>query len=60
LQINPRQDLHALVSSQEQTLHSYGWVNRDAGVAHIPIDEAMRLTVERGLPVRAPENRGTK
>ena len=27
-------------------------MNKDAGVVHIPIEEAMRLTVERGLPSR--------
>jgi hypothetical protein len=33
-------------------LNGYGWVDRDAGVVHIPIDEAMRLMVERGVPAR--------
>ena len=28
------------------------WVDRNAGNVRIPIDEAMRLTVERGLPTR--------
>ncbi|HVO19174.1 MAG TPA: hypothetical protein VMU15_07960 [Anaeromyxobacter sp.] len=27
----------------QERLASYGWVDRKAGVAHIPIDEAMRL-----------------
>ena len=39
---------------QEQQLNSYGWVDEQAGIAHIPIERAMQLTVERGLPV-APE-----
>ena len=30
----------------------YGWIDQGAGVARIPIDEAMRLVAERGLPVR--------
>ncbi len=39
--------------TEEQTqLHGYGWMNEKAGVAHIPIDEAKKLTLERGLPVR--------
>jgi len=37
---------------QEDQLNSYGWVNQQAGVAHIPIERAMELIVERGLPVR--------
>ena len=28
-------------------LDSYGWVDKDAGIVRIPIDDAMRLTVER-------------
>jgi len=28
---------------QMERLRSYGWVDREAGVAHIPIDEAMRM-----------------
>ncbi len=35
-------------------LEGYHWVNRAAGTVQIPIDEAMRLTLERGLPSRAP------
>jgi len=37
---------------QENQLNSYGWVDEQAGTAHIPIDHAMDLIVERGLPVR--------
>jgi hypothetical protein len=36
---------------QEDELNSYGWVDQSAGVAHIPIDRAMDLIVEHGLPV---------
>ncbi|HEX4667771.1 MAG TPA: hypothetical protein VH207_14335 [Chthoniobacterales bacterium] len=34
----------------ETRLQTYGWVDRQAGVAHIPIAEAMKLLLERGLP----------
>ncbi len=34
---------------EEQQLHSYGWVDQQAGVVHIPIDQAMQLIAERGL-----------
>ncbi|MGA9528685.1 MAG: hypothetical protein WBS24_11260 [Terriglobales bacterium] len=36
---------------QEDQLNSYGWVDQQTGVAHIPIERAMDLIVERGLPV---------
>lgn len=41
--------------ADEKRLHGYGWVNQSAGVAHIPIGEAKKLTAERGLPVREGE-----
>ena len=52
LQNDPQQELRDLRAKQEQLLTGYGWVNKEAGVARIPIDEAMRMVVERGLPVR--------
>ena len=35
-----------------ERLSSYGWVDRDAGVARIPIQRAVELVLERGLPAR--------
>jgi len=52
LQTDPRGDLRAMREQEDRTLHSYEWVDRSAGVVRIPIDQAMRLTVERGLPAR--------
>jgi hypothetical protein len=52
LQTNPREDLRALRAHEDGILNSYGWVDRTAGVVRIPIDEAIKLTVQRGLPVR--------
>ena|SRR5258706_11412992 len=52
LQINPREDLADLHAKEDALLTSYGWVDKNAGVVRIPIDEAMRLTLERGLAAR--------
>jgi hypothetical protein len=57
LQTNPREDLADLRKAEDQVLESYGWVDKDAGVVRIPIEEAMRLTLERGLPSREQESR---
>ncbi len=46
------QDQQQLQAQWEQRLHSYGWVDQGAGVAYIPIDRAIDLVVERGLPTR--------
>jgi hypothetical protein len=52
LQEHPQQDMRELREKQQALLNGYSWVNRDAGVARIPIEEAMRIVVERGLPAR--------
>ena len=52
LETNERTEINDFRLSEEQTLSSYGWVDRSAGVVHIPITEAMKLVAERGLPTR--------
>ena len=52
LQTTPREDLKALRSAEDELLNGYSWVDRNAGVVRIPIDQAMRLTLQRGLPSR--------
>ena len=52
LQTNPRQDLLDLRAAEDAVLHHYSWVDKNAGIVRIPIDEAMKLTVKRGLPSR--------
>jgi hypothetical protein len=52
LQVNPRDDLRQLRAREDELLGSYGWMDRDRGVVRIPISEAMKLTVQRGLPTR--------
>ena len=53
LQEHPREDLSELRAREDEILSSYGWVDKNAGVVRIPIDAAMKLTLERGLPARA-------
>ncbi|MEP7071670.1 MAG: hypothetical protein ABI839_04735 [Verrucomicrobiota bacterium] len=50
LQAHPAADLAFSKRAREKELHSYGWVDRKAGVARIPIERAMELLLERGLP----------
>jgi hypothetical protein len=42
-------------SEELKRLHGYGWVDQKTGVAHLPIDEAKKLLVQRGVPVREGE-----
>jgi hypothetical protein len=53
LQTAPVDDLLVLRKAEDQALTSYGWIDREAGVARIPIERAMELVLKRGLPGRA-------
>jgi hypothetical protein len=53
LQVAPREDLRELQTDQQALLDGYRWVDKAAGIVRIPIGEAMKLTVQRGLPTRA-------
>ncbi len=50
LQTNPAREMDRFRAAEKETLASYGWVDRQAGIARIPIERAMELIVERGLP----------
>ncbi len=43
-----------LVTKDGQTLNTYGWTNKGAGLVRIPIDRAMDIVVQHGLPYTAP------
>jgi hypothetical protein len=47
----PRQRLRA---EEEAVLGSYGWVDKPGGVVRIPIERAMEVLVQRGLPPSKP------
>lgn len=51
-QENPQQELTDLRAKQRALLEGYGWVNKERGIARIPIEEAMKMVVGRGLPAR--------
>jgi hypothetical protein len=51
LETDERGQFRNFLINQENQLNSYGWVDEQAGVAHIPIERAMELIVERKLPV---------
>jgi hypothetical protein len=50
LERNERVEIKDFRLKEEQTLSSYGWVDEKAGVVHIPIERAMQLLAQRGLP----------
>jgi hypothetical protein len=50
LEIGPGATLAELRAAEDVDLNSYGWVDRNAGIVRTPIDRAMQLLLERGLP----------
>jgi hypothetical protein len=52
----PSEDIREFRAKVDAQLNSYGWVDRQAGIVHIPIEEAKRLIVERGLTAPATQN----
>ena len=60
LQVTAPKDLKHYLAAQNEILNGYGWVDRQAGVVRIPIQRAMDLLLQKGLPVRGttPEKQG--
>ena len=46
LQPEPAQDIQAFTADKRRLLSSYGWVDRERGIARIPIDRAMALLAQ--------------
>lgn len=53
LEEDERGQLSGIRLEQDDTLYSYGWVDQKTGVVRIPIERAMDLLAQRGLPVRS-------
>jgi hypothetical protein len=49
-------DLGKFRAGEEQVLTSYGWVDQSKGVVRIPIDRAIEVVAQKGLPSRTPAN----
>jgi hypothetical protein len=55
LETDERTQLNSIRLAEEQKLNSYDWVDQKTGIVRIPIERAMDLVVQRGLPVRPQE-----
>jgi hypothetical protein len=55
LQTQPFKDIFTLRQGETTKLTAYGWVDKGAGVTRIPIEDAMRLVLERGVLKTGPE-----
>ena len=52
LQNQPFKDIYKLRTTEAEKLNTYGWVDREGGIARIPIDRAMEVMLQRGFPAR--------
>jgi hypothetical protein len=59
LQTQPFKDIYMLRQTEQERLTGYGWVDKGTGAARIPIEDAMRLLVERGMLQARPEQAPT-
>ena len=50
LEVKPGANLAELRAAEDVDLRTYGWIDRNAGTVRIPIDRAMELIAQRGLP----------
>lgn len=55
LQVVPAFDWDKYKASEDKVLTTYGWVNKETGAVRIPIDRAMDLLAQRGLPSRTTQ-----
>jgi len=56
LQSDPPADIHKYLVAKERELMTYGWIDQRAGIVRVPIDRAVDLLLNRGLPVRPPDS----
>lgn len=49
---HPLKEMKRQREEEDRKLNGYGWVDEKAGVVRIPIDEAKKRLLEKGIPVR--------
>jgi hypothetical protein len=52
LQPEPVKELNQMHENEEMLMKSYGWVDQSKGIVHIPIEQAIDIVAQKGLPVK--------
>lgn len=52
LQVDAPADLQQYLQNQNKILGNYGWVDPQAGIVRIPIDQAMSLLLQKGFALQ--------
>jgi hypothetical protein len=50
LQTSPANDLARMREAEDRALYRYRWIDKERGIVQLPIDRAMSLLLEEGLP----------
>ncbi len=58
LESDPRAGGNEVLAAGREVIEHYGWVDREAGLARIPVDRGILLLAQRGWPSRAEPEPG--
>jgi hypothetical protein len=50
LQLAPPRDLARFRAEEARLLDTYYWIDRERGIVHIPIEQAMKQLAKQGIP----------
>ena len=53
LQVDEVGEMNDFRTQEDALLSNYGWVNKDTKTVRIPIEQAMSIVLQKGLPARA-------
>jgi hypothetical protein len=62
LQGNPQRDMRKMLEDENAVLNHYGWVDPDRGIVRLPVDRALEIVAQKGLPrfqIMEPKNPGS-
>jgi hypothetical protein len=54
IQANAAAELARMKKEDLERLSTFGWIDRAAGIAHIPVDRAIDILADKGLPEAPP------
>lgn len=62
IQEHPTAEMVQLLSAEEEILNNYGWVDKNAGIARVPIEKAMDMLAQsppssRGISEKQPQGK---
>jgi hypothetical protein len=60
LQVDAPRELRELRAAEDAALHGYAWIDKNRSHVRIPIDRAIDLLAQRGLPARAHSAAGDR